>query len=90
MGHPFGASGPRVLTTLLHEMPRRKARRALATLCIGAVVWVSACALRVRVWAVSIDVGMATACYLLVRHAYPCNRCVANAGTIVILNTNDS
>ena len=35
LGHPIGASGARVLVTLLHEMRRRKARRALATLCIG-------------------------------------------------------
>jgi acetyl-CoA C-acetyltransferase len=35
LGHPIGASGARVLTTLLHEMGRRKARRGVATLCIG-------------------------------------------------------
>ena len=35
LGHPIGASGARVLTTLLHEMRRRKARRGVATLCIG-------------------------------------------------------
>jgi len=35
LGHPIGASGARVLTTLLHEMPRRGARHGLATLCIG-------------------------------------------------------
>lgn len=35
LGHPIGASGNRVLVTLLHEMQRRDARRALATLCIG-------------------------------------------------------
>ncbi|GHE65121.1 acetyl-CoA acetyltransferase [Camelimonas fluminis] len=35
IGHPIGASGARVLTTLLHEMARRDARKGLATLCIG-------------------------------------------------------
>ena len=35
LGHPVGASGCRILVTLLHEMQRRNARRGLATLCIG-------------------------------------------------------
>jgi acetyl-CoA C-acetyltransferase len=35
LGHPIGASGARVLTTLVHSMKRRNARRGLATLCIG-------------------------------------------------------
>ncbi|WP_035052863.1 acetyl-CoA C-acetyltransferase [Andreprevotia chitinilytica] len=35
LGHPIGASGARVLVTLLHEMQRRDAKRGLATLCIG-------------------------------------------------------
>ena len=35
LGHPIGASGGRVLVTLLHEMARRNAKRGLATLCIG-------------------------------------------------------
>lgn len=35
LGHPIGASGARVLVTLLHEMRRRSARRGVATLCIG-------------------------------------------------------
>jgi acetyl-CoA C-acetyltransferase len=35
LGHPIGASGARVLVTLLYEMKRRDARRGLATLCIG-------------------------------------------------------
>ncbi|KPC49777.1 acetyl-CoA C-acetyltransferase [Amantichitinum ursilacus] len=35
LGHPIGASGARVLVTLLHEMARRDAQRGLATLCIG-------------------------------------------------------
>jgi len=35
LGHPIGASGARILTTLLHEMQKRDARKGLATLCIG-------------------------------------------------------
>jgi 3-oxoadipyl-CoA thiolase len=35
LGHPVGCSGARILTTLLHEMRRRGARRGLATMCIG-------------------------------------------------------
>jgi len=35
LGHPIGASGARVLVTLLHEMARRNARKGLTTLCIG-------------------------------------------------------
>jgi acetyl-CoA C-acetyltransferase len=35
IGHPIGASGCRILVTLLHEMVRRDARRGLASLCIG-------------------------------------------------------
>lgn len=35
LGHPIGASGTRVLVTLLHEMKRREVKRGLATLCIG-------------------------------------------------------
>lgn len=35
LGHPIGASGTRVLTTLLHEMKRRDVKKGLATLCIG-------------------------------------------------------
>jgi acetyl-CoA C-acetyltransferase len=35
IGHPIGASGCRILVTLLHEMQRREARRGLAALCIG-------------------------------------------------------
>ena len=35
LGHPVGASGCRILVTLLHEMQRRDAKRGLATLCIG-------------------------------------------------------
>jgi acetyl-CoA C-acetyltransferase len=35
IGHPIGASGCRILVTLLHEMARRDARKGLASLCIG-------------------------------------------------------
>ena len=35
LGHPIGASGARVLVTLLHELRRRDAKKGLATLCIG-------------------------------------------------------
>ncbi len=35
LGHPLGASGARILTTLLHEMKRRKTGLGLATMCIG-------------------------------------------------------
>ena len=43
IGHPIGASGARILTTLLHEMARRGARRGLATLCIGGGMGVAMC-----------------------------------------------
>ena len=43
IGHPIGASGARVLTTLLHEMQRRDARKGLATLCIGGGMGVAMC-----------------------------------------------
>ncbi|GAC1460756.1 MAG: hypothetical protein PVSMB6_20970 [Steroidobacteraceae bacterium] len=35
LGHPIGASGCRILVTLVHEMVRRNARKGLASLCIG-------------------------------------------------------
>ena len=35
LGHPIGASGCRILVTLLHEMAKRDAKTGLATLCIG-------------------------------------------------------
>ena len=43
LGHPIGASGARVLTTLLYEMRRRDARRGLATLCIGGGMGIALC-----------------------------------------------
>ncbi|HYC75896.1 acetyl-CoA C-acetyltransferase [Brevundimonas sp.] len=46
IGHPIGASGARILTTLLHEMRRRDAKRGLATLCIGGGMGVAMCVAR--------------------------------------------
>jgi acetyl-CoA C-acetyltransferase len=43
LGHPIGASGCRILVTLLHEMQRRNARKGLAALCIGGGMGVSLC-----------------------------------------------
>ena len=43
IGHPIGASGARILTTLLHEMRRSKARKGLATLCVGGGMGVAMC-----------------------------------------------
>ncbi len=43
LGHPIGASGCRVLTTLLYEMQRRDAKKGLATLCIGGGMGVAMC-----------------------------------------------
>ncbi len=43
IGHPIGASGARVLTTLLYEMKRRNAKKGLATLCIGGGMGVAMC-----------------------------------------------
>ena len=43
LGHPVGASGARVLTTLLYEMQRRDARKGLATLCIGGGMGIAMC-----------------------------------------------
>jgi acetyl-CoA C-acetyltransferase len=43
LGHPVGASGARVLTTLLHEMARRDAKKGLATLCIGGGMGIAMC-----------------------------------------------
>jgi acetyl-CoA C-acetyltransferase len=43
IGHPIGASGARVLVTLLHEMGRRNAKKGLATLCIGGGMGIAMC-----------------------------------------------
>ena len=47
IGHPIGASGCRILNTLLYEMQRRDAKRGLATLCIGGGMGVAMCLERV-------------------------------------------
>lgn len=43
IGHPIGASGARILVTLLHEMAKRDAKKGLATLCIGGGMGVAMC-----------------------------------------------
>ena len=43
IGHPIGASGARILTTLLYEMKRRNAAKGLATLCIGGGMGIAMC-----------------------------------------------
>ena len=43
VGHPIGASGARILTTLLYELKRRNAKRGLATLCIGGGMGIALC-----------------------------------------------
>ena len=43
IGHPIGASGARILVTLLHEMQKRDAKKGLATLCIGGGMGVALC-----------------------------------------------
>jgi acetyl-CoA C-acetyltransferase len=43
LGHPIGASGARVLVTLLHEMAKRDAKRGLVTLCIGGGMGIALC-----------------------------------------------
>jgi acetyl-CoA C-acetyltransferase len=46
IGHPIGASGTRVLITLLHEMKKRDAKKGLATLCIGGGMGIALCVAR--------------------------------------------
>lgn len=43
LGHPIGASGTRILVTLLHEMNRRNVKKGLATLCVGGGMGVAMC-----------------------------------------------
>ena len=43
LGHPIGASGTRILVTLIHEMKRRNAKKGLATLCIGGGMGIAMC-----------------------------------------------
>ena len=47
LGHPIGASGCRIVVTLLHEMKRRNVKRGLATLCIGGGMGISMCLERI-------------------------------------------
>jgi acetyl-CoA C-acetyltransferase len=46
IGHPIGASGARILITLLHEMKKRDAKKGLATLCIGGGMGIAMCVAR--------------------------------------------
>ena len=46
IGHPIGASGARVLVTLLHEMEKREAKKGLVTLCIGGGMGIAVCLAR--------------------------------------------
>jgi acetyl-CoA C-acetyltransferase len=48
LGHPIGASGARVLVTLLHEMARRDVEKGLATLCIGGGMGIALCVERTK------------------------------------------
>jgi len=43
LGHPIGASGARILVTLLHEMQKRQAKKGIATLCIGGGMGIAMC-----------------------------------------------
>ena len=43
LGHPIGASGARILVTLIHEMIRRDVKKGLATLCIGGGMGIAMC-----------------------------------------------
>ncbi|MFO7297510.1 MAG: acetyl-CoA C-acetyltransferase [Proteobacteria bacterium] len=47
IGHPIGASGARILTTLLYEMKRREAKKGIATLCIGGGMGIAMCVERI-------------------------------------------
>ena len=47
LGHPLGASGARILVTLLHEMARRKVAKGLAALCIGGGMGIAMCVERI-------------------------------------------
>ena len=47
LGHPIGASGTRVLVTLIHELAKRNAHRGLATLCIGGGMGIAMCVERI-------------------------------------------
>ena len=43
LGHPIGASGARILVTLIHEMQKRNSKKGLATLCIGGGMGIAMC-----------------------------------------------
>ena len=43
LGHPIGASGARILVTLLHEMDKRNSKKGLATLCVGGGMGIAMC-----------------------------------------------
>ena len=43
LGHPIGASGTRILVTLIHEMIKRESKKGLATLCIGGGMGIAMC-----------------------------------------------
>ena len=43
LGHPIGASGARILVTLIHEMQKRKVKKGLATLCVGGGMGIAVC-----------------------------------------------
>ena len=43
LGHPIGASGTRILVTLIHEMIKRNSKKGLATLCIGGGMGIAMC-----------------------------------------------
>ena len=43
LGHPIGASGARILVSLIHEMQKRKVKKGLATLCIGGGMGIALC-----------------------------------------------
>ena len=48
LGHPIGASGTRILVTLLHEMKRQKKNKGCATLCIGGGMGIALCVERIK------------------------------------------
>lgn len=43
LGHPIGASGARILVTLIHQMQKVNAKKGLATLCIGGGMGIAMC-----------------------------------------------
>jgi len=47
LGHPIGASGSRILVTLIHEMKRQKKNKGCATLCIGGGMGIALCVERI-------------------------------------------